>query len=162
VAGYRVSVESEDSLRVDESLCADQWMKQRMLVHAIASVFTFGMWFPFFIGWLITLGSRRRKFSNGYSVRIDGSQLTVGTAGDSRSIPLDGIGSVAVSSGIVTVSIRGVQAPHQILGLANPTAAARAMLEARDAYVRGLTPASRAQSIEIEDAATAERRASAR
>lgn len=158
---YRVSTESpEDPLRVDEALSRHQYLKQRALVHGLVTVLTLGFWLPIFIGWYVWVGGWKKDLMAGYVVRIDNGQLTIGTSADSKSIPLDGIATISVSSGVLTIATKGVAQPIQAFGLVDPQAASRAILDARDAYMRGLAPAARVQA--LDDVITPEERRAAR
>ena len=136
MVAYRVNVAAEDALAVDEALCAKQWMRQRLFFHALMVAISVGLWAPGFAVWLVlALGGRGKRFTSGYAVRVDGGQLYAGNGEESRSIPLDAIVGVSVSSGVVTVATGPGQQPLQLFGLQHPTLAAKAILEARDAHV---------------------------
>lgn len=137
MGGYRVRVESDNPLAVDEALCRSQRFNQRLLLHGFLTLITIGLWSPVLIGWLVMAGRLLDRFSNGYVVTVAGGMLTVGSRDESRSVPLDGVADVSVSGGIVTVAVRGSQ-PVQLFGLVDPTAAAQTILQAREEHVRGI------------------------
>lgn len=136
MVAYRVNVAAEDAFAIDEALCATQWMKHRAFMHALIVAISVGLWLPGFLVWVaLVLGGRGKRFTSGYQVTVDGGQLTAGNGEESRSIPLDAIVGVSVSSGVVTVATGPGQQPLLLFGLTHPTLAAKAILEARDAHV---------------------------
>jgi hypothetical protein len=150
VGGYRVAAEGEDDpLAIDEALCRRQRWNQRFLVHGLVSLISVGFWLPVLVGWMAVSPWRVRAFAAGYRVQISGGVLTVGNQLEARSIPLDAIADVTVTSGYVNVSVRGAQV-LAIFGLRDPLAASRAILEAREAHVRGLRSELREDVVEAE------------
>jgi hypothetical protein len=137
VTSYRVAEEPPDPLAIDPALCRSLRFWQRFWIHSIATVLTFGLWLPGLVGFLVTSRRRLSQWASEYSVRIQGPTLVVGSGSEARAVPLDAIADVSASSGYTNVSIRGSQ-PLQIYGLRDPLAAARAILDARDAHLRSL------------------------
>lgn len=153
MGGYRVRVESEDPLAVDEAACGKQRFQQRLLLHGFLTICTIGMWSPVLIGWMLWSISGMKRFAAGYTVKVGGGLLVAGNAEQSRSIPLDAIADVSVNRGFVTVSVRGATA-LSLYGLRDPMAAARAILEAREEHVRGVRVDVREEVLDAEAGAT--------
>ena len=137
MTGYRVAEEPPaDPFAVDTELCRTQFFNEKALLHFFLTLFTLGFWLPGLV-WALS-GAAARRVSTGYSVRMRRGALTIGNATDSSSIPLDTIDSVQVQDGKVRVrqgSARG-QVLFTIYGLRDPRAAADAILDAREAYLR--------------------------
>ena len=137
MTGYRVAVEDGNPLAVEPARVAQQRGGQRLMLHGLIAVLSFGLWVPGFLWALLTSGQRGRKFADGYSVRILGGMLVAGNLDESRSVPLDAIVDVSIKKDFVTVSARGAQ-PFFLFGLRDVHAASRAILEARNEHVRRL------------------------
>jgi hypothetical protein len=156
MGGYRVRVESEDPLAVDEGLCRSQRFQQGLLVHTLLTVCTIGIWAPVLVGWLALSSGAMTRFAAEYTITVKGGMLVAGNRESSRSVPLDAVADVAVNRGFVTVSVRGAS-PLSLYGLHDPTAAARTILEAREEHLRGVRADVREQVIEAEVGATGQR-----
>lgn len=149
MGGYRVRVESEDPLAVDEGLAQRQRFHQRLVLHGFLTLVSIGLWAPVLVGWLLWASANMKKLSAGYTVSVRGGMLVAGNGEQSRSVPLDAIADVSINKGYVTVSIRGAQA-LSLFGLRDPGAAARAILEAREEHVRRVRADVREEVLEAE------------
>ena len=159
--GYRVRVEEGvDPLAIDRERCRSQHFQVALASQGVITLMTAGLWLPFFVVWLATSGGRVGKLVDGSAVEVSRGRIVVGNGASSRTVPLDAIADIAVADGITVVSIRGAQ-PLRIFGLADPWAAAAAILEARDAHlgtVRGGAAASLEDDPVETDVATGRRR----
>jgi len=134
--GYRVPDDpKDDPLAIDPKRCAKQRFWNRFIIHALVSLLTVGLWSPVWLGWLVLSPGRMRKFAESYRVSITGGRLVVGNETESRSVPLDAITDVRVHDGYLTITVPATQ-PLIVFGIADPRAAATAILDAREAHVR--------------------------
>ena len=137
MTGYRVATEASDPLSIEAGLVAQQRRQQMVLLHAAITVLSVGLWLPVLIWRLATMDAASSRFAHDYRIDLSRGMLSHGTPTDSRAIPLDAIAGVASRHGVVTVTARGVQ-PMNLIGLKDPMAACRAILDAREAHLRGL------------------------
>lgn len=136
MTGYRVAGEEPaDPLAIDPARCRQQSFRHQLLVQVVAVLLTAGLWLPGLLVWLFLASRRVTRVTEGYRARIGAGRLEIGNAVSMQSIPLDTITGVRVHDGYVTVTVR-VGQPAQIRGVVDPVAASRAILDARDMYVR--------------------------
>ncbi len=136
MSGYRVRVEgiSTDPLAVDPTLAARHAARKLLVQHVFLTFVTMGLWLPGLIVVWLTREARAAKATAGYSVRVVEGQLRVGTREEHTLVPLERIQTLSTQSGLVTVQLDG-RSSVVISGLADPLAAAQAILEARDAKI---------------------------